>query len=85
MYDYLRLYYYVTCHEHETVKNSESLTGMEPWPPRYRLGALTTKLQEVLGELGHQLGLAVLHTARISDVESIVCVINNEDGKFQAR
>ena len=27
-----------------------------PWPPRYRLGALTTELRETRVELGHLLG-----------------------------
>ena len=26
------------------------------WPPRYRLGALTTELRETRSELGHLLG-----------------------------
>ena len=27
-----------------------------PWPPSYRLGALTTELRETVGELGYLLG-----------------------------
>ena len=62
------LHYYDICHEHGGIKKKiESPMGIEPWPPRYRLGALTTELREVIGELGHQLGhvTRALHTARI--------------------
>ena len=62
--------------------------------PRYRLGALTTELRETLSELCHLLGslhlvndniwyvARGLHTPIISNVESIVSVKINDDGKF---
>ena len=65
-------------------KNSVRHGNQTHGPLRYRLGALTTELRETLGELGHLLGsyvTRVLHTARISNVES-VCSIDNVDGKF---
>ena len=34
-------------------KNSESRRESNPWPPRYRLDALTTELQETRDELGN--------------------------------
>ena len=59
------------------------------WPPRYWLGALNfTELQETLGEQSHLLAsyvTRVVHIAVISNVESIVCVRNNEDVQFYAR
>ena len=92
-------------HRTETVPDR----NLTPWPPKYRLGALTTELREILGELGHLFTLQmqprpgamrggcihrllfirfiyvtrVLHTARISNVEtqSIICVINNKKGR----
>ena len=74
------------CHERGTKKKSESPMGIDPRPPTDLLGALTTELRETLGELDHLLGsyvTCVLYIARISNVESIICVINNElDGKF---
>ena len=42
------------CHEHGTKKTILSpRREYNPWPPRYRLGDLTTKLQETCSELGH--------------------------------
>ena len=59
----------------EQRKNLSPRRKSNPWTPRYRLGALTTKLQGTLSELGHLLGsyvINVLHIARISNVESII-------------
>ena len=59
-----------------------------PRPPRYRLDTLIlTELRDAPGELGHFLGsyvTRVLQTARISNVENIITVINN-NVKFYAR
>ncbi len=64
---------------------SESRRELNPWPPRYRLGALTNELRETRGELGHLLGryvTRVLHSAGISNVKIIKCVVNIKDGQF---
>ena len=54
------------CNHHDTIKmnlpfvasmgqreNLSPRRESNSWPPRYRLGALTTELRETLGELGH--------------------------------
>ncbi len=78
-----------TWHEHGTKKNSESPTGIEPMASQIPAGRSNQLSYERLVEsLGHLLGWCVtrvLHTARISNVEIIKCVVNNKDGKFQAR
>ena len=59
------------CHEHGTKKKILSpRREYNPWPPRYRLGDLTTKLQETCSEPGHFSRFVcemkyILHTARI--------------------
>ena len=64
-------------------KHLSSRRESNPWPPRYRLGALTTELRESHSELGHLLAgsyvTRVLHTARINDIDSIICVLHVVD------
>lgn len=71
-------------HEHGTKKkSSESQTGVKnPWPPRYRLGDLTTKLQETCSELGHFSRFVgemkyILHTARIRNAGLIPAFLHS--------
>jgi len=61
--------------QHDTSVGQES----NPWPPKHRAGALSTKLQEVMKSKVIKLSsyaTGVLHTARISTVEVIASVIN---------
>ena len=44
------------CHKHGTKKNLSPQEDLNPWPPRYQLGAQTIELHETPGELGHLLG-----------------------------
>ena len=69
-------------HEHGTKKKILSpRREQNPWPPRYRLGDLTTKLQETCSELGHFSRFVcemkyILHTARIRNAGLIPTFIS---------
>jgi len=59
-------------------EKSESLAGIEPWPSIHRWDALASELQRTCGKLGHIQGSCirmtyVLRTARISNVEIVMC------------
>ena len=69
--------------ERETKKKSESPTGFEPMTSQIPVGRSNQlSYEETPGELGHLLGSYVTHvllTARISNVEIVMCVINNNE------
>ena len=68
-----------TCHEDRTKKkNLSPLQELKVWPSVQRSYTLTTELWKTRGELGHIQGSCVLCTARMSNVEIVMCVISKE-------
>ena len=69
--------------ERGTKKKSECLTGFEPMTSQIPVGRSNQlNYEETPGGLGHLLGsyvTRVLLTARISNVEIVMCMINNSE------